>query len=167
MPPRRRPTGSGPRLEDRNGAIWRAHVSGMTQEAIAAEHGISQERVSQIIRQVRESIPDVDRVHLVQRETEFLESLRVEALKLVDRGPIPAYSNGKPILSFDGVTVAEDHSGRLAALDRAVRLHERLSKLLGLDAAAKVEATVTTPGDLEVVQRIRDWRAAQEGTGGE
>lgn len=143
MPPRKRPTGSGPRLEDRNGAIWRAHVSGVTQEAIAAEHGISQERVSQIIRQIRESIPEVDRAHLVQRETEFLERLRVEALKLVDRGPIPAYSNGKPIMSFDGETIAEDHSGRLAALDRAVRLHERLAKLLGLDAPAKADVSLT------------------------
>jgi hypothetical protein len=156
------------RLAGRNGAIWRAHISGATQEAIAAEHGIHQTRVSQIIREIRETLPPEERSHLVTRETEFLDHLRRIALDLVDRPPIPAYSNGKPILmppDPDGTqAVAEDHSGRLAAWDRALRAHERLSKLLGLDAAAKVDATVhTDPGDIELVQRIEAWKAAQDG----
>lgn len=165
MPPRRRIERDD--LTGRTGQIWAAYVNGETQEAIGKRHGITQQRVSAILAEVRSTIPEEDRAHLVQREAEMLDRLRTAALDLVDRPPIPAYSNGKPILGFDGVTVAEDHSGRLAALDRAVRLHERLSKLLGLDAAAKVEAAVTTPGDLEVVQRIRDWRASREGTGEE
>lgn len=167
MPPRRRQPES-PRLAGRNGAIWKAYVSGATQEAIAAEHGLSQERVSQIVREIRSSIPPEDRAHLVQRETEFLDQMRRLALDLVERPPIPAYINGKPILMEDGVTVAEDHTARLAAWDRAIKAHERLSKLLGLDAAAKVDTTVhTDPGDIELVRRIEAWRAAQEaGAGG-
>jgi hypothetical protein len=140
MPPRKRRVENDD-LTGRTGDIWRAYLSGETQEQIAKQHGIGQQRVSQILSAIRESIPETDRAHLVQRESEFLDQLRVEALRLVARDPIPAYSNGKPILMPDGTT-AEDHSGRLAALDRAVRLHERLSKLLGLDAPAKADVSL-------------------------
>lgn len=150
----------GDRLAHRNGEIWRAYVAGKTQDAIAAEFGLSQRRVSDIIAEVRETIPPEDRAHLVQREADFLDEMRQVVLELVQGPPIPAYSNGRPILMPDG-SIAEDHSGRLAAWDRAIKAHERLAKLLGLDAAAKVEATVTAPEELEVVQRIRAWKAAQ------
>lgn len=130
------------RLAGRDGVIWKAYVSGATQEAIANEHGISRERVSQILTRIRESIPEDERAHLVRREADFLDQMRRVVLDLVDASPIPAYSNGKPILMEDGVTVAEDHSGRLAAWDRAVKAHERLSKLLGLDAPAKADVSL-------------------------
>lgn len=131
------------RLEGRNGAIWRAHTSGQTQEAIAAEYGITQGRVSQILSAVRASLPVEDRADLVRREVDLLDRLRTEALELWAADPIPAYSNGKPIELPDG-TVAQDHTGRLAGLKAAVDLHTRLAKMLGLDAATKVEATVTS-----------------------
>lgn len=130
------------RLVGRTGEVWKAYVSGATQEAIANEHGISQQRVSQILATVRDSIPEADRAHLVQREVEFLDQMRRMVLDLTDKAPIPAYSNGKPILMEDGVTVAEDHSGRLAAWDRAIKAHERLSRLLGLDAPAKADVNL-------------------------
>lgn len=135
--PKRGPT----RLDDRDHAIWEAYVSGATQIAIAADFQISRQRVSQIIVKVRETLPEADRAHLVQREAALLDRLRREALKLWDMPPIPAHSHGKIILMEDG-TPAEDHSGRLAALDRAVKLHERLSKLLGLEAPAKADVSL-------------------------
>jgi hypothetical protein len=46
-------------------------------------------------------------------------------------------------------------------MDRAVKLHERLSKLVGLEAAAKTETTVmVNPEDIEVVKRIRAWKSS-------
>jgi hypothetical protein len=150
------------RLQGRNGKVWRAYVRGDTQETIAARHNITRGRVSQILTEIRQSIPPDDRATLVLRETEFLDNLRRAALDLVERGPIPAYSSGKPILMEDG-TIAEDHSGRLAAFDRALKVHERLCKVLGLEAPAKTDATVTVnPDDIEVVQRVREWKATRE-----
>lgn len=152
------------RLSGRSGEVWKAYISGATQEHIAQEHGISQQRVSQILADVRESIPDEDRAHLIRREADFLDQMRRSVLDLYDMPPIPAYSNGRPVLMEDGST-AEDHSGRLAAFDRAVKVHERLTKLLGLDASLKQEVTVTTaPEDIELVQRIREWKASRSGT---
>jgi hypothetical protein len=148
------------RLQGRNGKVWRAYVRGDTQETIAARHNITRGRVSQILTEIRQSIPPEDRATLVLRETEFLDNLRRIALDLVEAGPTPAYSNGKPILMEDGL-IAEDHSGRLAAFDRAVKVHERLCKLLGLDAPKESNVTVDTPSisaDLEA--KIQAARAA-------
>lgn len=162
-------------LTGRTGEIWRAYLSGQTQEQIAKQHGIGQQRVSQIIAAVRASMPELDRQHLVQREAEFLDRLRTEVLDLWDRPPIPAYSNGKMILMPDGETVAEDHSGRLAALDRAVRLHERLTKMLGLDAPAKADVSLVgaereatseaAAAALAYLQGATDDRGAEDATG--
>ena len=150
------------RFEGRNGLIWAAHVRGATQEAIAQEHGISQARVSQIITQVRDSIPTTERAAAIVRELDFVDQMRRAALDVFDLPPKPAYSNGRMMVDENGLPIP-DHSARLAAFDRAMKAHERLSKLLGLDAATKTDVTVTTsPEDLEVVQRIRAWKAAQE-----
>jgi hypothetical protein len=129
------------RLDGRNGEIWKWYVRGMTQEALAEQYEISQARVSQIIAQVRESIPPEDKDKVRQEHLELARTMRAELAKLVDMGPIPAYSNGRPITLEDGTT-AEDHSGRLAAMDRLTKWIERESKLLGVDAPTKVEASV-------------------------
>lgn len=50
------------RLEGRDGAIWSAYVGGASQEAIAAEHGISQQRVSQVLAEVREGLGSGERL---------------------------------------------------------------------------------------------------------
>lgn len=149
------------RLEGRNGLIWAAHVRGATQEAIAQEHGLSQARVSQIITQVRDSVPPAERAAVVLRELDFVDQMRRAALDVFDLPPKPAYSNGRMMVDENGLPIP-DHSARLAAFDRAMKAHERLSKLLGLDAAAKSEVSVTVdPDDIEVVRRIKAWKAAQ------
>ena len=154
------------RLDGRNGDIWRGHCSGKTNEALAAEYGISNQRVSQILAKIRQDMPAEDRADLVRREVDLLDRLRREVLELWDAPPKPAYSNGRMMVDEDGLPIP-DHSARLAAVDRAVRLHERLSKLVGLDAAQKTEATVKVdPEDLEVVKRIREWKASQGDTSG-
>jgi hypothetical protein len=53
----------------------------------------------------------------------------------------PAYSNGRPIVDEDGVIV-RDAGPRMAALDRIVKVEDRLAKLLGLDAPVKADVTV-------------------------
>lgn len=135
------PQNDGPRLEGRNGEIWKWYCRGMTQVALAEKYGLSNQRISQIIAEVRESIPPEDKDQVRREHLELAREMRAELAKLVDKGPIPAYSNGRPITLDDGTT-AEDHSGRLAAMDRLTRWLERESKLLGIDAPTRVDATV-------------------------
>lgn len=134
-----------PRLEGRNGAIWRAYVTGKTQEAIAEELGIDQSTVSRAIAAVRASIPEADKQSLVQREIDFLDVLRARAIEISNlaAAPVTAGKDGNVVHDPETGAVVRDYSGQLAAMREARAAHERMTKLLGLDAPAKVDVTVT------------------------
>lgn len=63
------------RLEGRAGAIWAAYVAGRTQEAIGVEHGISRQRVGQVLDEIRASIPATDRADAALVDLERLDVL--------------------------------------------------------------------------------------------
>lgn len=132
--------------EGRNGAIYRAWVLGTTQEALAQQHGIAQTRVSEIIRAVQASIPEED---LAERRAKYLDSLDVlgqEMAAIMDAAPTQAYSNGRPMFDEQGRPIL-DYSVRMAAADRILKIGERASKVLGLDAPVKADVTVSEQAD--------------------
>lgn len=131
------------RIEGRNGRIWQGFLSGKTQDALAEEFGLSQARVSQIISEVRAGIGETKKEELFQREMDFIDSLRTQAMELVTAPLPPAFSQkGYPLVDENG-QVVRDASGRLNAMKMAVALHERVSKLTGLDAPVKADLTIT------------------------
>jgi hypothetical protein len=104
----------GPRLDGRNGEIWRAYLFGKTQEAIAEEFGIHQTRVSQIIRDVRESLPETDANELRRADLERLDAMLPNNILMA---------------------IAGDKD----AVNSVLKIMERRAKLLGLDAPTKQE----------------------------
>ena len=110
------PAVEGPRLDGRNGEIWRAYLFGKTQEAIAEEFGIVQQRVSQIIRDVRESLPETDANELRRADLERLDAMLPNNILMA---------------------VAGDKD----AVNSVLKIMERRAKLLGLDAPTKQEVT--------------------------
>lgn len=84
------PQQDGPRLEGRNGEIWRAYVLGRTQESIAAEHGISQQRVSQVLTAVRESIPADARTDAALLDLERIDLLLSGVMPAAVAGDVQA-----------------------------------------------------------------------------
>lgn len=133
------PDGEIPRLEGRNGAVWRRHViDGLTQEAVAQEFGLSQTRVSQIVAQVRASIPEADRAELVTDSLELLRELQTTALEVMRLAAAPVTVGKDGDLLRDpenGMALVRDHSGRLNALKAALAVNESVRRLLGADAA--------------------------------
>ncbi len=105
-----------PRLEGRDGQVWAAYVDGRTQEAIATEHGITQQRVSQILAGVREVIPASDRADALLLDLERLDRVLVAFMPIAEGGDVKAA----------GVVL---------------RVTERRSKLLGLDAVEPMRIT--------------------------
>ena len=132
------------RLAGRNGVIWRDYCGGMTQAALAKREGLTQGRVSQIIRQVRNSIPEVKREEEVQRSLEMLHALRVEALKVLAlrAAPVTAGKDGDVLLDPEDGEVVRDHTGRLRALETAMKVEQRIGQILGYDAAQKLDMHV-------------------------
>lgn len=131
-----------PRLDGRNGAIWEDYCAGSTQDHLAAKYGISQSRVSEIIAAVRASIPPTDLDEARQKALDGVAELQRAAIDLVRAPLAPAYSNGRMMVDEDGRPIM-DMTGRLNALRVATGIVERTSKLLGLDAPAKVEHGLT------------------------
>jgi hypothetical protein len=142
MPPERSAT--------RDDAIWQDYAFGLTQEKIAAKYDLTQSRVSRIITRIRESLPVEDNGERKLRYTAQLDWMSSELHVLAAADPIPAYSNGRPVERDDGTPVW-DHAGRMTAMRELRATQERASKMLGLDAAAKVQAehAFTPTPDLE------------------
>lgn len=157
------------RLEGRNGVIWRDYCGGKTQEALAAEHGLSRGRVSQIIRQVRDSIPEEVREEEVQRSLEMLRELRAGALEVWRMAAAPVTAGKDGDLLYDpehagpdgkSPALVRDHTGRLRALETAVKVDQRISQLLGLDAAQKLDHRITG-GEEREAERLAAEAAAR------
>lgn len=104
------------RLDGRDGAIWSAYVGGATQEAIAAEHGISQQRVSQVLAEVREGLS---------------ESERVDAALL-------AHERAHALLAAVWPAAME---GDVKAVHAALKVLERQAKALGTDATEPLKVS--------------------------
>jgi hypothetical protein len=97
--------------------------------------------VSQIISEARSAIPETE---LATAKTDHLDVMRTlaEVAATVMEAPLPpAYSNGRLMLDENGKPVL-DAGPRLAALDRLIKINERVSKVLGLDAPVKADVTV-------------------------
>jgi hypothetical protein len=134
-----------PRLAGRDGEVWRLYCRGRSQAKIGRQFGISQQRVSQIVAEVRDAIPIEERDAIVKQETDLLLTLRDEVLELWDADAPDLVSNGRVI---EGV---KDHGGRLAAIAHAERLTARLHRVLGIDAPQKVDLNLG--GEEEATRR--------------
>jgi hypothetical protein len=134
---------------ERNAAIWTAYIHGQSQAEIAEQYGISQPRVSQIVKAVRETIPQEDRAERALRELAFLDDLRSQAMKIVamEAPPVTAGKDGAIVRDPehkgpDGQdAIVRDHAGRLAAMSQAVAISAHVRRLLGLDAPTRTEVT--------------------------
>lgn len=129
------------RHEGRNGEIWHRYtVRQQTQEMIAEELNISNQRVSQILADVRAAIPPINRDQLVSQSLELVAYVKQQAMDIVDMAGAPVFvgKDGDIARDEDG-NVVRDHSGRLAALKMAMDADNVLAKRLGLDSPTKIE----------------------------
>lgn len=122
------------RLEGRNGAIWRLYLEGHTQESLAERYEVSQQRISQIISEVRESIPEVNRVAAALLDLERLDLLLTASMP--------------PALAGDTKATAA-----------VLRILERRAKALGTDASQPLEVVLDARLDV-VGQLVADALAA-------
>lgn len=136
-----------PPLEGRNGEIFRKWaVFRWNQERIAAEYGISQERVSAIIRAAREKGAP-DRASLLAQSAETLAELHARQMALAeqikDGAPVAVGKDGKKLYENDGTPV-RDYSGYLKALAEVRATDAEIAKRMGLNAPdrAVVEQTI-------------------------
>lgn len=158
------------RLKGRNSEIWKLHLEGWTQERIGAKFEITQARVSQILQQIRASIPKATRQELINTEVERLDwvtSLCAELMQgtyLLTNGgrivhEITEYAlddEGNPRIDDFGNPVPaqlrklHDPGPVLQAADRFLAASKERRRLLGLDSPTKAEHSGPDGGPIAV-----------------
>jgi hypothetical protein len=155
------------RLEDRNERWYHDYaIRGMTLRAIADREGYHISTVHEAIKHVRKSIPDETREARTADVLEFYAKVRQEAWRIADLPAAPIVArDGTPVIDPVTNEYARDYTGKLRALDTAMKTVEHERKVLGLDAAVKIDQTIT---DTAAAERVaREARARLEGAQGD
>lgn len=133
--------------DERAADIYRLTVvNRLTQREIGERYGISQARVSEILEKYRASLPPVD-LDAMRRESIalHLDTMRA-ALELAGMDGAPVFVGKDGDVARDPENdnaVVRDYSLRLAAREAARKADVELRKLMGLDAATKIEQSGT------------------------
>jgi AraC-like DNA-binding protein len=149
-----------PETAARDARAAELRAEGWTLKQIADELGYSDKTNAQRgIRRTLKEIVQGPAEKLLQLETERLESLYEEALKVLERDHATV-SHGKIIKDDDGNPILDD-GPKLAAIDRCVKIRESYRRLHGLDKPVKVDATVTeiTQEDVALQELVAEMRA--------
>jgi AcrR family transcriptional regulator len=142
---------------------YQLRLRGLSIRQIADETGMSPSTVHRRIEcEIRETVqPLAEQVRAL--ELDRLDQLQQVALAVMNADH-PLVSDGRVVRTElpDGTKVAlQDHGPVLAAMDRFLKIQDRRAKLLGLDAAVKVDATVveTTQLDIEAAEMVAEAKA--------
>jgi predicted DNA-binding protein (UPF0251 family) len=131
-------------LTEREYEIYRLSVvNQLSQRVIAEKYGLSQERIGQILRGVRDKLPPVDLEAVRQKALALHEDVIRRAYELAEMNgaPVTAGKDGSVVYDPESGAVVRDYAGKLNALQLALKADEARRKLLGADAATKTEVT--------------------------
>lgn len=137
-------------IQSEAAAMWEDKVThGMTNEQLAEKYGCS---IRTVFRRLENFFPDKPEVTLEahrQRETDRLDMLEEETLKLlnktylvVDKGSV-VYYHRKPL---------EDPAPKFKAIDTLLKIAERRAKLHGIDSPVRAEVTHNTGVEIQVTE---------------
>jgi transcriptional regulator with XRE-family HTH domain len=144
----------GPSLDPRSQEIYeRWAIWGDTQQKIADMFGMTQSRVSQIIKAWRAQNPEV-REDLAAQSIAMLKELRMRQFALAEQikegAPVAVGKDGNKLYEDDGTPV-RDYSGYLKALAEVRLTDAQIAKRMGLDAPDRLETSQTVKYIIEGV----------------
>jgi hypothetical protein len=133
--------------KERDEAIWMDYIGGMRVEQIALKYGIKTNYTNTVVNKMGKKFADSQETldHWRTRISHGTLEVMAKMTELMRAEPIPAYSNGKPILSDpdDPTSIASDYSTRINAAKVLLIAQKRLSDMLGLDAAMQIDINLT------------------------
>lgn len=152
------------RTAARDQEIFTKYLFGHTQVELAEEYGLAQSAISRIINKLRESVTLPTREDLVKRSVARLDALLKKAWAVAEAEHL-AVSHGRVIYDPRTGEPMKDHAPLLQAIDRIVRLEERVAKLLGLDAADRLESPTGDDLDAELIELVNEAKAKAANAG--
>ena len=131
-------------MDGRNGEVYHRYAVRMqSQEQIAEELSISQQRVSQIIAEVQASLDPVDKGKMIAASLELIAYVKNSAIEMAEMAgaPVAVGKDGEILVDPDTGQVVRDYALRDRALKTALAADDVMAKRLGLDAATKTEVS--------------------------
>lgn len=154
-------------VAERRAAALRLRAGGLKLDEILARHpelgyksraALSQDLQRAMIETVRQPADEVRALELERLDMLWREAMRVLTARHI------SVSNGRVVTREDPITGEEhpvpDDDPVLRSIDRLLKIMERRSKLLGLDAPAKVEVITLDSIEAEL-RRLEDEEAEQ------
>jgi hypothetical protein len=123
--------------------VWKMYVAGGSYEEIAEKYSMRPEKVRYYVGLMKKEFLDTERDEVRAQLFGGLMEMLALSTQQMRAGAQPMVSNGRVIINPLTGEVADDHSARIRALEAGLKVHERISKLLGLDAAIKTEVIIT------------------------
>lgn len=124
-----------PETAERDAEAARLRRRGYSYARIAAELGVSRSSAHEAVQRALRAIVEEPAQDVRQLELDRLDEMWQAVVKVLEARHVTV-SNGK-VVTLDGSPV-EDDAPVLNAVDRLLRIQERRSKLLGLDAEKKI-----------------------------
>lgn len=153
------------RLAERRAQAWELYVGGKTQYQIADLLSLDQSTVSDDLRIHADSMTPQSRETAVKRHEETIAWAvdQLRELAAMDGAPVTAGKDGNVVRDPERIdprtgknVVVRDYTGRFTAIRELRGYLDREAKLLGLNAADKVEVsgnvTVDGPVDQELAE---------------
>jgi DNA-binding CsgD family transcriptional regulator len=138
-------------LDEREAEIYDLYlVKRWSQHRVAKHLGISQQRVSQHVADMRKKLPPVDIAAIRDASIAMYAEVARRAFELADKegAPVTAGKDGDVVLDPESGEVVRDYGGRVAALALAIKADIEVRRLAGADAATKTESTATVRYEL-------------------
>jgi len=145
-----------------NARMWELRVEGYSIEQIADIFTMTPNQVKARLRKAAEAFQVEAAEDLIKMELDRLDMLLREAINILNSTHI-AQSHGRVLLDPSTNLPMTDHEPVMKAMDRVLKIMDRRSKYLGLDAPSKSEQSInvfqTTQADLELQEMIREANA--------
>jgi DNA-binding CsgD family transcriptional regulator len=135
-------TGRAEGLTEREAEIYRLTVvNRLTQSAIGARLGVSQQVISVQLAAARAKLPTPDLETIRSEALALHEDVIRRSLELAELAgaPVTSGKDGDVVLDPEDGAVVRDYSGRINALRLALAADAERRKLMGVDAASKQE----------------------------
>lgn len=130
----------------RNREMFELRCEGWKLSALADKYGVTVQAISLALKDYREKHVPAQAKEDMRAMIDEIYRENIAALYAIAKaGAIPAYSNGRPIVTgtddAGNDVYADDWSGAMKARDQIVKVTEAMRKMWGLDDATKIESS--------------------------
>ena len=143
---------------DHEAAQLRSHS--FTFQQIGDRFGVNASGAYKMVQRAIADIPRGNTIELVALELEKLDAIERKYLEIAAKHHVFVSQGGKVV--YDGDVKLEDDGPAMQAMAGLLRVSERRSRLLGLDAPAKSQVEVVNYDAGSVEARVSELRAALE-----